>query len=116
MNRPIVVRFAALALAAGLVVGCGNKDPRENFELWSNNEAGWQQIQTYVKDANNPMDLRALSLEILTQSGHPSKASQIAASADDKEAILVAMRPALEKLLQSPNEKLQLNAKQVLFD
>lgn len=116
MNRPIVVRFAALALAAGLVVGCGNKDPRENFELWSNNEAGWQQIQTYVKDANNPMDLRALSLEILTQSGHPSKASQIAASADDKEAIFVAMRPALEKLLQSPNEKLQLNAKQVLFD
>lgn len=110
-QRPLLGVLVALALSA-----CGNKDPRESFELWSNNQAGWDQMRDYVKDSANPAELRAEALEILTQGGHPSKVMTMAAKASDKEAVLLALRPRLEKLLQAPNEKQQLNAKQVLFD
>ncbi len=109
-RRPLLGLLVAISLTA-----CGTKDPRDNFELWSNNQAGWDQMREYVKDSAISADLRAEALEILTQGGHPSKVMSMADRASDKEAVLLALRPRLEKLLQAPNEKQQLNAKQVLF-
>jgi outer membrane biogenesis lipoprotein LolB len=53
---------SALLVAAALAAGCGPKDPEENFQLWSNNQDGWQQLGTYAGDPKNPIELRARAL------------------------------------------------------
>lgn len=109
-------RLVAIGLSA--IVGlsaCGPKDPEDNFQLWVNNEAGWQEIGKYVIDANNPVELRARSLELMVQNGHPSIVPQLADRAADKDKVYVALRPGLQKMLNGANEKQQLHAKEVLF-
>ncbi|MEY3011551.1 MAG: hypothetical protein RIT45_286 [Pseudomonadota bacterium] len=110
-------RLVALLLSAAISTSaCGNKDPEENFQLWSNNEAGWQEIGKYASDPANPIELRARSLEVLIQGGHPSIVTQLVEKAADKDKVLIALVPGLEKMLRGSNEKQQLHAKQVLFE
>ena len=115
-----VCRLAAVSLALAVAMGaggCAKADPDENFRLWSNNEAGWEEMQTYVADKVNDIKLRARALEILTdEGGHPGEAVRIAQKAPDKAELLVALQPALQKMLENPNTKKQGYGKRVLFD
>ncbi len=96
---------------------CGKGDPDENFRLWSNNEAGWEEMQTFVADKNNDIKARARALEILTdEGGHPGEAVRIAQKAPDKVEVMLALQPALQKMLENPNTKKQGYGKRVLFD
>jgi hypothetical protein len=103
---------STLALAS-----CGKGDPDENFRLWSNNEAGWEEMQAFVADTGNDAKLRARALEILTdEGGHPGEAVRIAQKAPDKVEVMMALQPALQKMLENPNTKKQGYGKRVLFD
>lgn len=117
LRTALSARALAIALSLALLTSaCGNKDPEENFQLWSNNEAGWQEIGKYASDSANPMELRARALEVLVQGGHPSIVTQLVEKAGDKDKVLIAMRPGLEKMLRGANDKQALHAKQVLFE
>ena len=108
----VVCVGSALSLAS-----CGKGDPDENFRLWSNNEAGWEEMQTFVADTGNDVKLRARALEILTdEGGHPGEAVRIAQKAPDKVEVMMALQPALQKMLENPNTKKQGYGKRVLFD
>lgn len=114
-------RAKASALALLLIVtvalgGCFKKDPEENFNLWSNNQAGWVQMGKFVADKNNEQALRVRALEVLTLNGHPSQVMSVVEKAEDKEKLLVELRDRLTKTLKNPNEKLARYAKQVLFE
>ena len=113
------VSAPALALLLVLTValsGCFKKDPEENFNLWSNNQAGWVQMGKFVADPNNEQALRVRALEVLTLNGHPSQVMSVVEKAADKEKLLVSLRDLLNKTLKNPNEKLARYAKQVLFE
>lgn len=110
--------LAAVCLAGALhLQGCNKGDPDENFRLWSNNEAGWDEMGAYVADKGNDIKLRARALEILTdEGGHPGEAVRLANKAPDKVELLIALQPALQKMLENPNTKKQGYAKRVLFE
>ncbi len=110
--------LAAICLGGALQLSaCGKGDPDENFRLWSNNEAGWEEMQTFVADKNNDVKARARALEILTdEGGHPAEAVRIAQKAPDKVEVMMALQPALQKMLENPNTKKQGYGKRVLFD
>jgi hypothetical protein len=104
----------ALALAAA---GCGKGDMDENFRLWSNNSAGWDEMSNFVADKENPIDQRVRAVEILVDDGgQPSQVGRVVNKASDKTEILTALVPKMEKLLQGSNTKKQAHAKKVLFD
>ncbi len=103
----------AVAIAMG---GCFEKDPEENFNLWSNNQAGWVQMGKFVADKKNDAAIRTRALEVLTLNGHPSQVLQVAEKAPDKDVLLLDLRGRLAKALKNPNEKLARYAKQVLFE
>ncbi len=108
----VVCVGGALQLSA-----CGKGDPDENFRLWSNNEAGWEEMQAFVADTGNDVKARARALEILTdEGGHPGEAVRIAQKAPDKVQVMMALQPALQKMLENPNTKKQGYGKRVLFD
>lgn len=113
-------QFNRVVLALGLalsVTACGKEDTDEKFRLWSNNEAGWEELQAYVADTGNDVKLRARALEILTdEGGHPGEAVRIAQKAKDKTELLMALQPSLQKMLDNPNTKKQGYGKRVLFD
>ncbi len=103
--------------AALQLTGCGKGDPDENFRLWSNNEAGWEEMAAFVADKGNDVKSRARALEILTdEGGHPAEAVRIAQKAPDKVEVMLALQPALQKMLENPNTKKQGYGKRVLFD
>ncbi len=107
----------ALWLGLGTSVVACKGDPEENFRLWSNNEAGWDAMGKYVADRGNDVKLRARALEVLIdEGGQPSQAMRLAEHAPDKVELLLALQPALEKLLVNPNEKKQDHGKRVLMD
>lgn len=106
----------SLSLVALTAVGCGERDPEENCRLWSNNQAGWQEMGKFVADTANPVDARARCLVILAESGQPSQVRSVLAKAPDKPGLGSAVREAMAKLLKDPNDKLQGYAKAVLFD
>lgn len=111
-----VAPLAATGLALTTVTACKG-DPEENFKLWSNNEAGWEEMGAYVADRGNDTNLRVRALEILVDdAGQPSQAMRVASKAPDKVELLVALQPALKKMLENPNLKKQGNAKRVLMD
>ena len=116
----LLVGTVIATLLATSLVGCGEKDPEENFGLWSNNAAGWAELGKYVGDSSHDVKLRARGLEVLMTSGQPTHVIDLlnkhVADKAEREKILLAMRPAMEQLLKNPNEKLQRYAKQVLFD
>ncbi len=107
-----IALFLAVAFATG---GCLEKDPEENFNLWSNNQAGWVQMGKFVADTKNDAAIRTRALEVLTLNGHPSQVLNVAQSAPDKDKLLLDLRERLGKALKNPNEKLARYAKQVLF-
>lgn len=122
--RLAVNRLIPLALIAALIAtsftGCGEKDPEENFNLWSNNEAGWRELGKFVGDTNNDVKVRARGLEVLLTNGQPTQVIDLldrdVKDKAEREKLLLALRPAMEKLLKNPNEKLQRYAKQVMVD
>ncbi|MFZ4579194.1 MAG: hypothetical protein ACOYOB_12425 [Myxococcota bacterium] len=106
---------ATMALAATL--GCGKGDPDENFRLWSNNEAGWDEMATFVGDSANELRLRVRAVEVLVdEGGQPSQALRVTNKAKDQVEVLLGLQPALKKMLENPNVKKQGHAKRVLFD
>lgn len=117
---PVAVKSATAALFATLAIataGCQKGDPDENFRLWSNNEAGWEEMAAYVANQSNDVKLRARALEILTdEGGHPGEAVRIAQKAPDKVEVLLALQPALQKMLDNPNTKKQGYGKRVLLE
>ncbi len=107
----------AMALAGGALSGCGKGDPEENFRLWMNNEAGWAEMANYVADKGNDTKLRVRALEILvSEGGQPSQVQAVTEKASDKTDLLVALQPAMFKLLSDGNPKKQAHGKKVLFD
>lgn len=110
--------LAASALAAALALSaCGKGDMDENFRLWSNNSAGWQEMANFVADKENPIDIRIRAVEILVdEGGQPSQVGGVVSKASDKVELLAALIPKMEKLLQGSNPKKQAHAKKVLFD
>jgi hypothetical protein len=112
----MTLSISMLLVAALSLGGCGKKDPEENFNLWSNNQAGWSEMGRFVADAKNPVDLRARALEVLALNGHPSQVPQVVASAKDKDKVVLALRNKLAKVLKNPNEKMARYAKQVMFE
>ena len=120
-SKPMTADHHTLPLAWLLVAmlvlgGCGEKDQEENFNLWSNNQAGWSEMGRFVADANHPVDLRARALEVLALNGHPSQVPQVVATAKDKDKVVLALRDKLAKVLKNPNEKMARYAKQVMFE
>ncbi|MSP90564.1 MAG: hypothetical protein EXR79_01975 [Myxococcales bacterium] len=114
LMRSVVVFLSATAIVAG---GCGKSDPEENFRLWSNNEAGWKEMADFVGDPGNDLKVRARALEILVdEGGQPSQVQRVVQRAKDKTDVLLALQPALQKMLDNPNAKKQGHAKRVLFD
>ena len=113
-------KASTLAVVASLsfaAAGCQKGDQDENFRLWSNNEAGWEEMQAFVADKGNDVKARARALEILTdEGGHPGEAVRIAQKAPDKVDVLLALQPALQKMLDNPNTKKQGYAKRVLLE
>lgn len=112
--------FVARLALAGLLLsaaGCGKGDPDENFRLWSNNEAGWDEMANFVADKGNDVKARTRALEVLIdEGGQPSQATRVSSKAPDKTELLLALQPALQKMLENPNVKKQGHAKRVLFD
>jgi hypothetical protein len=111
--------FSPMAVAAiGSVALSGCKgDPEENFRLWSNNEAGWDEMTAYVADKGNDLKLRERALEVLIdEGGQPSQAMRVVGKAPDKVEVLLALQPFLMKMLENPNQKKQDHAKRVLMD
>lgn len=113
-------RFAAaltLVLATTIATsGCFKKDLEENFNLWSNNQAGWTQMSAFVADPKNDLEVRARALEVLTLNGHPSQVMTVVDKTPDKDKVLLNLRDRLGKVLTMPNEKMARYAKQVLFE
>jgi len=113
----LLASFAFAGLVVAGASGCQKADPDENFRLWSNNEAGWDEMANYVADRGNDAKLRTRALEVLIDDGgQPSQALRVASKAADKTELLVALQPALQKMLENPNIKKQGHAKRVLFD
>ena len=113
----LLARLALVGLLAAGAAGCQKGDPDENFRLWSNNEAGWEEMANYVADRGNDAKLRTRALEVLIDDGgQPSQAIRVASKAPDKVELLLALQPALQKMLENPNIKKQGHAKRVLFD
>jgi len=109
---------AALVALSLALPGCGKKDPEEQFALWSNNEAGFAEMQKYVQNPANDVKLRVRALEVLMESGQPSQVKRIASGieAKDRDKVLAVLRDDLSKHLKNPNEKIQQHAKAVLLD
>lgn len=112
----LLTPLAVLGLAGAMLSGCKG-DPEEKFRLWSNNEAGWEEMAGYVADRNNDLKLRERALEVLIdEGGQPSQTMRMVSKAPDKVEVLVALVPFLEKMLDNANPKKQDHAKRVLMD
>ena len=117
LSTVLAARCALAALLTAGVVGCNKGDPDENFRLWSNNEAGWEEMAAYVADRGNDTKQRTRALEVLIDDGgQPSQVTRVASKAPDKIELLLGLQPALQKMLENPNLKKQGHAKRVLFD
>ena len=116
MSRPTAAVLALLLVLTVALSGCFKKDPEENYNLWSNNQAGWVQMGKFVADPKNDQAARVRALEVLTLNGHPSQVLSVVEKAADKEKLLISLRDILVKTLKNPNEKLARYAKQVLFE
>ncbi|MSQ82212.1 MAG: hypothetical protein EXR77_04745 [Myxococcales bacterium] len=113
-----VALFALLAVAASstLVVGCGKPEPEDNFRLWMNNEAGWEELSRYVADKNHDFKMRVKALEILvTEGGQPSQVLPISEKAADRVELLSALEAPMFTLLQSGGPKKAGHAKTLLM-
>lgn len=108
---------AACVAGALAVTGCGKGDPEENFRLWMNNDSGWAEMAKYVADKGNDTKMRVRALEILvSEGGQPSQVMNVTENAPDRADLLVALQPAMFKLLTDGNPKKQAHGKKVLFD
>ena len=116
MSRAMAASLALVLILSVALSGCFKKDPEENFNLWSNNQAGWAAMGQFVADPANEQALRVRALEVLALNGHPSQVMNVVEKAADKDKLLVELRGRLEKTLKNPNEKLARYAKQVLFE
>jgi hypothetical protein len=110
-----------LALALAVVIalpGCGKKDQEEQFALWSNNEAGFQEMAKFVQSSANDVGARARALEVLMENGQPSQIRRIVQGVEkaDRVKVLAKLREDLGKHLKNPNEKIQAHARTVLID
>lgn len=114
------LRATAVAALAGLSlmvqVGCGKADPEDNFRLWMNNEAGWQELANFVADKGNDAKVRGRALEILVaEGGQPSQVMVAVEKAPDRQELLLALQPQMLKLMQNGSVKQKSHAKIVLF-
>jgi len=117
MTRSRTAALAACLALALTTAACGKGDADEKFRLWSNNEAGWQEMGSFVADRANSLKDRARALEVLIdEGGQPSQAIRVASKAPDKVELLLELQPALQKMLENPNPKKQGHAKRVLLD
>lgn len=107
---------ASLALGAFAASGCGKPDPEENFRLWMNNDAGWEEMGRFVADKNNDFKLRTRALEILVEEGgQPSQVLPVSEKAPDRLELLAALEAPMFKLLESGGPKKQGHAKTLLM-
>ena len=114
------LRAASVAALAGLSLmahaGCSKADPEDNFRLWMNNEAGFQELTAYVIDKANDANLRGRALEILVaEGGQPSQVMATVEKAPDRQELLLALQPKMIKLMQNGSVKQKSHGKMVLF-
>ncbi|MBM4342661.1 MAG: hypothetical protein FJ100_04710 [Deltaproteobacteria bacterium] len=108
--------LTALAVAVFSVSACGKPEPEDNFRLWMNNEAGWEEMSRYVADKNNDFKLRAKALEILVaEGGQPSQVLPISEKAPDRVELLAALEAPMFQALQGGGPKKQGHAKTLLM-
>jgi len=114
-TRNSYLLLGVFLVALGLGAGCGKGTPEENFRLWSNNKEGWNQIGLYVKDKNNPIDLRAKALLTLVETSHGSVLKDVIKDVPDKPELLALFKEGVVKDFKDPSDELQRRAKEALF-
>lgn len=108
--------LTALTATAFALTACGKPEPEDNFRLWMNNEAGWEEMSRYVADKNHDFKLRVKALEILvSEGGQPSQVLPISEKAADRLELLAALEAPMFQALQSGGPKKQGHAKTLLM-